>query len=105
MDPDLNKRPTATVICHRVGGWLDEMKQDDDDDENEVKRQFFEADNFKPKVKSSIHPKDLYTSKSINTRKIMEALRSKTQDVNSQKHLSNINEGEISQKIAVEIAD
>ncbi|KAF0441329.1 putative Non-specific protein-tyrosine kinase [Gigaspora margarita] len=104
MDPDPNKRPTATVICHRVGGWLDEMKQDDDD--NEVKKQFFEADNIKPKLKSPIHPNDMYTSKSVNTRKISEALRSKTQDVNSQYHLSKIAEEEINQRIeSVEITD
>ncbi|KAF0365687.1 hypothetical protein F8M41_013709 [Gigaspora margarita] len=122
MNPNPNKRPAATDICHRVGYWLDEMKQDDDD--NEVKKQFFEADekskkalkkkidgdeqkiNIKPKLKSKslIHSNDMYTSKSINIRKITEALKSKTQGINS--HLYGIAEEEISKIIeAVEITD
>ncbi|CAG8788559.1 6653_t:CDS:1, partial [Gigaspora rosea] len=67
-------------------------------------KQFFEADNIKQKLKSPIHPNDMYTSKSINTRKITEALRSKTHGINS--HLSRIAKEEISQGIeAVEITD
>ncbi|KAF0426372.1 putative Non-specific protein-tyrosine kinase [Gigaspora margarita] len=103
MDPAPNKRPTATNICQRIGYWLEEMGQDDDDDDNEVKKQFFEVDNNKQELTSPIHPNDMYTSKSINTRKIKEALRSKTQDINAQYHLSKI---EISQRIeSVEIID
>ncbi|KAF0392363.1 putative Non-specific protein-tyrosine kinase [Gigaspora margarita] len=71
MESDPNKRPTATNICHRVGYWLEEMEQDDD---NETKKQFSEADNIKPKLKSPIHSNDMYTSKSINTKKITEEL-------------------------------
>ncbi|KAF0441127.1 hypothetical protein F8M41_003936 [Gigaspora margarita] len=80
MEPDSNKRPTATNIYQKIGNWLEEMGQDDnddDDDDNVVKRQFFEADNIRQGLESPIHPNDMYTSKSINTRKITEALKSK----------------------------
>ncbi|KAF0377941.1 hypothetical protein F8M41_012490 [Gigaspora margarita] len=88
-----------------MGNWLEEMGQDDNDDDDDnnyvVKKQFFEADNIKQKLKSQIHSNDVYTSKSINTRKIMKALRS--EDINS---ISKITEEEISQRIeSIEITD
>ncbi|KAF0481159.1 putative Non-specific protein-tyrosine kinase [Gigaspora margarita] len=75
MEPDPNKRPTATNICYRVGYWLEEMEQDDD---NEVKKQFLEVDIIKSETSELIHPNDMYASKLINTREITEALKSKT---------------------------
>ncbi|CAG8834910.1 15267_t:CDS:1, partial [Gigaspora margarita] len=33
-------------------------------------------DNIKQELKSQIHPNDMYSSKSINTRKITDALKS-----------------------------
>ncbi|CAG8805425.1 658_t:CDS:1, partial [Gigaspora rosea] len=53
MDPDQNKRPTATDIAHIIGGWLYDMKQDD---YNEIKNQFLEADKIKPNIESPKHP-------------------------------------------------
>ncbi|CAG8466143.1 20294_t:CDS:2 [Cetraspora pellucida] len=53
------------------------MEQDDD---NEVKIQFLEADTVAPKIVSSIHPSHMYTSKLIHTKKINEASNLDVQD-------------------------
>ncbi|CAG8826500.1 14816_t:CDS:1, partial [Cetraspora pellucida] len=42
------------------------------DKDNEIKRQFLEADQIKPDIKSLIHPNNMYMSKIINTKEIME---------------------------------
>jgi serine/threonine protein kinase len=66
MDRDQNKRPTATDIAHMIGCWLYEMKQDD----NENKKQFLEADKFKPNIELPKHSNHMYTSKLIKTGEI-----------------------------------
>ncbi|RIB05704.1 kinase-like domain-containing protein [Gigaspora rosea] len=45
MDKEFNKRPTATEIIAIVTRWLNEIDQEDD---NEIKKQFFEDDKINP---------------------------------------------------------
>ncbi|CAG8684530.1 1432_t:CDS:1 [Cetraspora pellucida] len=71
MDSDPNERPTTTIISSRIVYWLDEIEQKND---NEIKKQFLEADNIVPKVETSIHPSYMYTRKLINTKRIDETL-------------------------------
>ncbi|CAG8654494.1 17210_t:CDS:1, partial [Cetraspora pellucida] len=58
--------------------WLDAMEQKDN---NEIKKQFLEADNMISKIESSIHPNHMYTSKPI---KIIDASNSSRQNTFTQ---------------------
>jgi len=63
MDNNPNKRLTATIIVNRVGYWLDEMNQGD----NEIMKQILESDKVKPEQVELKHPNDYYSSKLMNT--------------------------------------
>ncbi|CAG8761861.1 5023_t:CDS:1, partial [Cetraspora pellucida] len=63
MNSDPNKRPIITIISSSIVYWLDAIEQDDD---NEIKKQFLNADKIIPKLESSIHPRHMYTSKLID---------------------------------------
>ncbi|RIB22153.1 kinase-like domain-containing protein [Gigaspora rosea] len=58
MDKDFDKRPTATEINEIITRWLDEIDQEDD---NEIKKQFLEDDKIKPEPIKQIHSHDVYT--------------------------------------------
>ncbi|RIB17869.1 hypothetical protein C2G38_2246129 [Gigaspora rosea] len=73
IDQDQNKRPTATVIGSIICHWLYEINKDDDND-NEFKKRFLEADKVKLNVESPKHPDHIYTSKFINTKEITNKL-------------------------------
>ncbi|CAG8817194.1 3837_t:CDS:1, partial [Cetraspora pellucida] len=83
MDFDPNRRPTATIISSRIVGWLDDMEQEDEMDhkdemeqknDNDVKKQFLEADKLIPKIETPTYPSHIYTSKLIDTEEINKAL-------------------------------
>ena len=66
-DKDFDKWPTATEIVEIITRWLDEIDQEDD---NEIKKQIFEANKVKPEPIESKHENNYYSSKLINTNQI-----------------------------------
>ncbi|CFW93320.1 putative Non-specific protein-tyrosine kinase [endosymbiont DhMRE of Dentiscutata heterogama] len=64
MDKDFDKRPTATEIVEIIARWLDEMDQEDD---NEIKKQFLEVNRIKPEPIKQIHSQDVYDSDIYDT--------------------------------------
>ncbi|KAF0424591.1 Rho family GTPase Rho1 [Gigaspora margarita] len=79
MDPDPQKRPTASVITDKLNKWYDSiciLSTVQDIEVGTIKQQFIEADkmiNELPTVGQK-HSDQIYTSKLINTREITENL-------------------------------
>ncbi|CAG8773513.1 19646_t:CDS:1, partial [Cetraspora pellucida] len=76
IDSDLKKRPTVKEIWKKVDEWNELMKSSDD--ENEVKKQFLEADKIIKTLPISVqdHDNDPYTSKIISDEECKTQLQS-----------------------------
>ncbi|RIB15198.1 kinase-like domain-containing protein [Gigaspora rosea] len=78
MDPNPQKRPTAMDIYLKLNEWSKSIG--DLDDTDEIKKQFLDADEIVKKL-PVVLPKYsdfIYTSKIINTRKILDAIEDST---------------------------
>ncbi|RIB26024.1 kinase-like domain-containing protein [Gigaspora rosea] len=73
MDSDLQKRPNAWVIFCRIRDWLKNIASSNDD--NEIKKQFLEADKVIKSLPISKHPDEMYTSKIISIKSISKAIK------------------------------
>ncbi|RIB07457.1 kinase-like domain-containing protein [Gigaspora rosea] len=73
MDADLQKWPNAWVIYCKISDWLKNIASSNDD--NEIKKQFLEADKVIKALPISRHPDEMYTSKIISTKLISKAIK------------------------------
>ncbi|RIB08041.1 kinase-like domain-containing protein [Gigaspora rosea] len=82
MDSDPQKRPDAWEIDNKISKWLDN---------DEIKKQFLDANKVIKSLPISKHPDEIYTSKLISTKIISNAI----------KDLSQANSGQIKLNITV----
>ncbi|RIB22545.1 kinase-like domain-containing protein, partial [Gigaspora rosea] len=73
MNSDPQKRPEALDVYSIIDGWLEEIVNLDDN--NEIKKQFSEADKVFKALPISRHPDEIYTSKIISTKLISKAIK------------------------------
>ncbi|RIB22195.1 kinase-like domain-containing protein [Gigaspora rosea] len=77
MDLDPQKRPTADNIWDILEEWNKSIESSDDD--NEIKKQFLEADKVIKSLPISKHPDEMYTSKIISTKSISKVIKNLSQ--------------------------
>ncbi|CAG8821235.1 21273_t:CDS:2, partial [Gigaspora margarita] len=59
------------LLSDRLSNNINAIRDFDDLDENDIKKQFVDADSVKPNPEPQKHPNYIYTSKHINTTKII----------------------------------
>ena len=72
MNSDPQKRPSALDIYSTISGWLREIASSND---NEIKKQFLDADKVIKSLPIPKHSDKIYTSKIISTKLISKAIK------------------------------
>ncbi|RIB26908.1 kinase-like domain-containing protein [Gigaspora rosea] len=72
MNSDPKERPSAYDIHDKIDDWLDKIASPND---NEIKKQFLEANKIIKTLPISKHPDEMYTSKIISTKLILKAIK------------------------------
>ncbi|RIB13924.1 kinase-like domain-containing protein [Gigaspora rosea] len=76
MNSDPQKRPSAQNVRDTIEDWLDKIASLDD---NEIKKQFLDADKVIKSLPIPKHSDDMYTSKIISTKLISKAIKDLSQ--------------------------
>ncbi|RIB29727.1 kinase-like domain-containing protein [Gigaspora rosea] len=77
MNSDPQERPVSSNIYCEIKDWLEKIANSDDD--NEIKKQFLEADKVIKSLPISKHSDEMYTSKIISTKSISKAIKNLSQ--------------------------
>ncbi|RIB15956.1 kinase-like domain-containing protein, partial [Gigaspora rosea] len=72
MNSDPQERPNSSDIYNSIDNWLEKIASSDN---NEIKKQFLEADKVIKSLPISKHPDEMYTSKIISTKSISKAIK------------------------------
>ena len=73
MHSDPQERPNALDIYYKIRGWLYNLNSSNN---NEIKKQFLDADKVVKSLPASKHPNEMYTSKLIRTKLISNEFKS-----------------------------
>ncbi|RIB12624.1 kinase-like domain-containing protein [Gigaspora rosea] len=72
LDSNPKERPDAFDVLNTITNWLNKISGSDD---NEIKKQFLEADKVIKTLPISKHPNEMYTSKIISTKLISKTIK------------------------------
>ncbi|RIB30117.1 kinase-like domain-containing protein [Gigaspora rosea] len=72
MHSDPQERPNALDIYRKIRDWLNDLNSSN----NEIKKQFLDADKIVKSLPASKHPDEMYTSKLISTKLISNEFKS-----------------------------
>ncbi|RIB07424.1 kinase-like domain-containing protein [Gigaspora rosea] len=80
MNSGSQRRPSTFDVYYTINSWLNKIaNSDNNSDDNEIKKQFLEANKVTKSLPISKHPDEIYTSKIISTKSISKVIKNLSQ--------------------------